>query len=515
MSALLSLEPGRLFARDFLIERPLAEGGMGAVYVARQVSTGRLRALKLMQPELVQDDDLRRRFLLEAKIGANIASEHVVEVQLAGVDEQTGAPFLVMELLEGADLATHLERRGGPLPLAETLELFRQVCHALRLAHRAGIVHRDLKPANVFLATPRGSSSAPFHVKVLDFGIAKMTRDATIGGAQTGMIGTPLWMAPEQADSVPVTPAADVWALGLMLYTCLTGRSFWRGAGAATSLQQIMREMLFDPIPTPSARAAEQGVSFPKALEWVVARSVVRAPGARLPDADAFFAALEDAASGRPAPAPPLVTGAGAIAGVDFEEPATDAPSLELAVTPSPNPAPRIFEPPPTFAPRPRPIATPLPAPKAAPLLAEGRRAPWWLFFLLPVGVVALFALAVRAAMHPPAPTVLCRLCTVESGTFANGPYPMQEIRHDVEARFAALDARCVRGAEEPGRAKLRWVMEDGRAERATVTEGGRVGRCLLDGVTQGFLGGRVDVAMSGRTEVTYTLEWNDAVDPP
>src|SRR5438552_12835542 len=112
MSTALALEPGDLFARDFRIERLLAEGGMGAVYVVRQISTGRMRALKVMQPELVHNEDLRRRFLLEANVGANIASEHVVEVQVAGIDEKTGAPFLVMELLEGFDLATHLEQKG-------------------------------------------------------------------------------------------------------------------------------------------------------------------------------------------------------------------------------------------------------------------------------------------------------------------------------------------------------------------------------------------------------------------
>src|SRR4051794_30093587 len=146
-----SLAPGAVFARDYVIVRPLSEGGMGALYVVQQISTGSPRALKLMHPQLVREPRLRQRFEQEARVGARIESEHVVQVLGAGVDEATGMPFLVMELLGGQDLSRAIELR-GPLPPAEVRDVFAQFTHAIAAAHRVGIVHRDLKPENIFLA---------------------------------------------------------------------------------------------------------------------------------------------------------------------------------------------------------------------------------------------------------------------------------------------------------------------------------------------------------------------------
>ena len=136
------LQPGSVFAEDFRVQRALKEGGMGAVYVAEQLSVGAPRALKLMQPQLVRDPIMRKRFEQESRIGARIASDHVVQVVAAGVDGATGYPWMAMELLEGADLDTVLERRGA-LPPPEVQEIFKQLCHALAAAHAAGIVHRE------------------------------------------------------------------------------------------------------------------------------------------------------------------------------------------------------------------------------------------------------------------------------------------------------------------------------------------------------------------------------------
>src|SRR5262249_19056597 len=127
---------------------------MGAVFVVEQLSTGKARALKLMLPDLAASADARRRFELEARIGSKIESEHVVEIHSAGVDETTRAPYLVMELLVGEDLADRVERT-GPLDPAELAAVFQQLCHAVGAAHDVGIVHRDLKPENVFLATTK------------------------------------------------------------------------------------------------------------------------------------------------------------------------------------------------------------------------------------------------------------------------------------------------------------------------------------------------------------------------
>lgn len=296
---MLTLEPGYVVANDFRIERALASGGMGAVYIVKQESTGRRRALKTMHESLVQDDDLRRRFMLEARVGSRIQSAHVVETLSAGIDERSGLPWLVMELLEGEDLDKRLRR--GPLDLGSTKDLFRQLCHGVGAAHAAGVVHRDLKPVNVFLGEPRAASGADFEVKVLDFGIAKLTQEwASLASrsrpapmtAPGEMMGTPRWMAPEQSDSVAITSAADVWALGLILYSAVTGKSFWRFRLGAP-LTESMREVLFEPIAKPTARAREQGVSFPDVLEPIFERCVTREPTHRYRDATSLWFALD------------------------------------------------------------------------------------------------------------------------------------------------------------------------------------------------------------------------------
>ena len=162
------------------------------------------------------------------------------------------------------------------------LRLFRQLCHALGAAHAAGVVHRDLKPENVFLAKAR-TLEAPTLVKVLDFGIAKLLSSSPT--ANTALVGTPAWMAPEQTDPrASITPATDVWALGLLAFWMLTARTFWLSANdAESSLQVIMRECLVEPIPSASQRAAELGVwaLLPPRFDAWFARCVDREPRAR------------------------------------------------------------------------------------------------------------------------------------------------------------------------------------------------------------------------------------------
>jgi serine/threonine protein kinase len=268
--AVTNLQPGSVIAGDFRVVSRLSQGGMGTVFVAEQLSTGKPRALKLMLPQLVADPALRQRFEQEARIGSRIDSEHVVEVVGAGVDAGTGMPWLAMELLRGEDLAQFVVRRGA-LPAGEVLAVFEQLCHALGAAHTVGIVHRDLKPENLFLAEARRAGVA-FTVKVLDFGIAKITQEATTKGTQA--MGSPIWMAPEQSSRSPVTPATDVWALGLIAFYLLTGKYFWRAAQRDdATVMELMREVLFEPVLPASARAAELGVSPPR-------RSTRGSPGA-------------------------------------------------------------------------------------------------------------------------------------------------------------------------------------------------------------------------------------------
>jgi serine/threonine protein kinase len=288
------LPAGAIFAQDFRIDRPLRAGGMGAVYIATQISTGTRRAIKLMLPSYAASDSARRRFEQEARIGAHIPSEHVVQVIAAGFDEETQSPWLAMELLEGEELADRV-RRTGPLPLDEARLLFTQLGHAMGAAHRARVVHRDLKPENIFLALPRTSGFAPFTVKVLDFGIAKVTSEVI--SQNTGTMGTPIWMAPEQTGpGHEIAPATDVWALGLIAYFALTGRCFWRSASDThASMQMLLREILIDPIPPLRDRASEQGVLefLPEGFDRWFALCVRRETGERFANADDAIAALD------------------------------------------------------------------------------------------------------------------------------------------------------------------------------------------------------------------------------
>jgi formylglycine-generating enzyme required for sulfatase activity/tRNA A-37 threonylcarbamoyl transferase component Bud32 len=277
------LQPGTLFGRDFEIVRPLRVGGMGAVYVVTQRSTGKLRALKVMAPSLAGDPSTRERFVLEARAAARIESEHVVEVLTAGVDEETGAPFIVMELLRGEDLGDVLVRHGS-LPLGDVAEVLDQVGHALEQAHAHAIVHRDLKPENIYVAGVKRRQGG-YVLKLLDFGVAKLLEAGSLAGSQ--MLGTPLFMAPEQAEiGGRVGPATDVWALGLLAFRLLTGRDFWVSAG--TSLGALLREVCVDPIPAASERAAALGVDpevLPLDFDAWFARCVCRDAAARFPEA--------------------------------------------------------------------------------------------------------------------------------------------------------------------------------------------------------------------------------------
>ncbi|MCB9597978.1 MAG: protein kinase [Sandaracinaceae bacterium] len=295
MDSALQVAPGTVIGDDYRIQRPLSQGGMGAVYVAEQVSTGKLRALKLMHPQLVTDPKSRVRFIDEARVGAKIPSEHVVEVVGAGVDSASGVPYLAMELLEGEDLSSVVERSGA-LPPASVRELMLQLGHALGAAHTRGIVHRDLKPENVFIARSR-RRGAELMVKVLDFGIAKTLESNRTAATATSAMGSPLFMAPEQATpGAPIRPETDVWALGLIAFHALTGRYYWRSAEIEPfNLQSLLAEVLVHPLPPASARAAELGLTgtLPPGFDAWFVRCVARDPAGRFGDAGACVESFE------------------------------------------------------------------------------------------------------------------------------------------------------------------------------------------------------------------------------
>jgi tRNA A-37 threonylcarbamoyl transferase component Bud32 len=297
----MTLAPGTVVGGDFRIEAPLAAGGMGAVFIATQLSTGRRRALKVMHALLVGDAVSRERFLEEARVGSQIESEHVVEVVGAGVDAETGSPWLAMELLEGETLADRVAR--GRLSAAELAPLMQGLRHGLGRAHARGIVHRDLKPENLFIARGRGASNAD-SLKILDFGIAKLLQGGRTAATQN-IAGSPLWMAPEQADSREIRPATDVWALGLIAFDALVGQPYWRSATNGSTLTALLVEILTEPIEPASVRAAsmagaEVASGLPREFDAFFARCVERDPRARFRDASEALDALDDVLRGVP-----------------------------------------------------------------------------------------------------------------------------------------------------------------------------------------------------------------------
>ena len=322
-----SLAPGTIIGGAYRIERPLAEGGMGVVFVATHVATQRKRALKLMHAHRGHDPRLRERFVQEALIGSQIDSAHVVEVVDAGVDEATGALFIAMELLEGQDLFDLVCER-GPMSLAEVLRVYEQLCHALGAAHQKNIVHRDLKPENLFLANSRQVDQGRV-LKILDFGIAKIAAESRTWTSPTESIGTPMWMAPEQTEyGKPLGPTADIWALGLIAFFLLTGRPFWRAANATDITPvMILRELTMDPIPAASARAQElQGPPLPPRFDAWFARCVAREPAARFRSVDELLAGLRNVVLGQ---------AAGTTMDAQLPAPPPAEPSLAMAKKPS------------------------------------------------------------------------------------------------------------------------------------------------------------------------------------
>jgi len=218
-----SLTKGAVFHDQYEVVRRIDSGAMGTVYEVLDRRTKRRRALKVMLTRFVDNPEVIERFRREATVTADVVSEHVVETFDAGVDRDTGLPFLVMELLRGEDLGKVVAR--GPMPAAEVVTLLIQASSAIDRMHAAGVVHRDLKPENLFIT--RRDDGAP-RLKVLDFGIAKVVEKAGPSATSTRNMGTPVYMSPEQVMGAgDVGPPADLYAVGHLAYTMLTGQPYW------------------------------------------------------------------------------------------------------------------------------------------------------------------------------------------------------------------------------------------------------------------------------------------------
>ncbi len=257
----------------YRIERRLARGGMGAVYLGTHLGLGTPVAVKVILERRAAAPAERQRFLREARIAARLAGEHVVKVFDVAIDERFG-PYVVMEYLEGRDLADELRLRER-LPVAETVDLALAVCAALAPAHAQQIVHRDIKPANLFLASRPGGPV----VKVLDFGLAKaaagaLSQDLALTGSGA-LLGSPLYMAPEQAAAASdVDARADIWSLGVVLYECLSGASPFRGVHLVEVVAKITSA-------TPVAPVRNLAPGVPAGLDAVIMRCLAKPRGDR------------------------------------------------------------------------------------------------------------------------------------------------------------------------------------------------------------------------------------------
>jgi serine/threonine protein kinase len=303
-SNVTALLPGALFHQRYRVVRRIGEGGMGAVYeVVDDVTHGR-RALKVMLPSAMEDADLLARFTLESQVIGDIESDHLVRVQDAGLDQASGIPFLVMDLLRGEDLAALLAQRGH-LPPEEVVVYLSQAALGLDKTHSASIVHRDLKPANLFVT--RRDDGSPC-VKVLDFGIAKVASGADNHTTQT--LGTPIFMAPEQFRSPRgIGPRTDIYALGHIAYTLLTGEPYWtEEKEASDGIFLLLSQIVAGPVEPPSARALRRrGVRLPVAFDAWFLRAAALRPEDRFERATAAIHALAQVFGTRA----PLLSGAG------------------------------------------------------------------------------------------------------------------------------------------------------------------------------------------------------------
>jgi len=262
----LELPPGTAVG-EYRVLRKLGEGGMGAVYAGEQPTIGKGVAIKVLAPRNASDPDLVRRFVEEARAANRIHHPHIIDIFSFG-QLPDGRHYFVMELLDGESLAEAMDQQH--LQPSELRRLLCQICHALEASHRAGIVHRDLKPENIWVARPPHGDS---YVKLLDFGIAKLLDPTQIHLTQTGaLMGTPLFMSPEQCLGRPVDAHTDIYALGVLLYRIFTGQYPF----CSTVITELVyRHVTEAPVPPSRYR------SLPPDLERIILECLAKEPAAR------------------------------------------------------------------------------------------------------------------------------------------------------------------------------------------------------------------------------------------
>ncbi len=285
MTASRELNPGDMLGHLYRVVRHIGRGAQGQVYEVEHVRLGTRFAAKVLQPHLSQDPQSIKRFEREASMASQLAHPGIARV--VNFDQtDSGRYFAIMELLQGEDLSERIRR--GPMPVGEACTLAEHVANALAVAHEAGVVHRDLKPSNLFLAR----SGDKTQVKLTDFGISKMfvESDDSTRLTETGaVVGTPLYMAPEQAAGEAIDHRVDVYALGVVLFEMLAARAPFRSKKA----HQLLVEKAFMPSPNP----AELLPGLPTALAQVISKAIAKSPKDRFQSMAEMVSALHLAAT--------------------------------------------------------------------------------------------------------------------------------------------------------------------------------------------------------------------------
>lgn len=258
---------------------------MGAVWLARHRELEVEVALKFLRTEQGGDGKAEERFRREARAAAQLKSPHVVQIHDFGID--SGAPYIAMELLQGEDLCSRLDREGA-LPFPVAVEILMQAAKGLRIAHQNGIVHRDIKPSNIFLS----DSAGEVLVKILDFGIAKAEMKDGVATTTEGLVfGSPAYMSPEQARAGQVDFRSDLWSLGAVYYEMLTGKAPFTGSNAS----DVVVKLCTEDVPAPSVVRPELGAKH----DAFFVRALSRDLGRRFGSVDEMLSALGEE-QGRP-----------------------------------------------------------------------------------------------------------------------------------------------------------------------------------------------------------------------
>ncbi|MET0592654.1 MAG: serine/threonine-protein kinase [Polyangiaceae bacterium] len=279
--------PGTVIAGKYRLDGMIGRGGMGSVWSTMHLGLGQRVAVKLIAKRYAGSREARQRFDLEAKAAAQLKSRYVVQVFDNGVTED-GTPYIAMELLDGESLDHRIEKR-GPVPVDQAARIIGQVGRALKRAHELGIVHRDLKPENIFLTRSEEDDAGEI-AKVLDFGIAKMKTETGSSATRTGtVLGTPLFMSPEQARGLKsVDHRTDIYSLGMVAFTMLTGQNAFSGESFGDILVAICTQ------PLPSLRQYAPMLS--PALDAWMQKACAKEPNDRFPTIEAMIDALNVAA---------------------------------------------------------------------------------------------------------------------------------------------------------------------------------------------------------------------------